>query len=264
MDTAIPRLAAAGIDTARLDCLVLLEDALEIDRTSILARPDFEIPHSTEVELNKKITQRAKHVPLAYIRGKAEFYGREFVVNDNVLCPRPESEAMIDLLKTLPLPTNAHVADVGTGSGCLGITAALELPSSQVDLYDIDQGALDVAKINAARHRVQINFIKSDLLEHVPNKNHYNALLVNLPYVPDDYQINEAAKHEPRLALFGGKDGLDVYRRFWTMISGESSPPDHVLTESLPSQHTQMRVLAAQSGFTLTKTADLIQRFERA
>src|SRR6266508_1210490 len=105
LKSATARLKQAGIASARLDTLVLLEDALGQDRARLLAHPESKIPHSTEVALNTKIAQRATHVPLAYIRGKAEFYGREFAIDKHVLVPRPETETMIDLLKKLPLPT---------------------------------------------------------------------------------------------------------------------------------------------------------------
>jgi release factor glutamine methyltransferase len=103
-------------------------------------------------------------VPLAYLRGKTEFYGREFIVNEHVLEPRPESETMIDILKTLDLPAHTRLADIGCGSGALGITVALERDSSVVTLLDIDSEALAVATKNASQHKVNVRLLCSDLL----------------------------------------------------------------------------------------------------
>ena len=140
--TSTKELQEAGIATARLDCLVLLEDALGVDRASILANLDAKLPQKTEVDLNTKIVQRVRHIPLAYIRGKVEFYGREFVINKHVLVPRPETEMMIDELKAALQKGAPHtecvIVDVGTGSGAIAVTAKLEFPKSHVIATDID------------------------------------------------------------------------------------------------------------------------------
>src|SRR5437868_623002 len=149
---ATKKLHAAGIGSARLDALILLEDELGIDRSRILATTETEISKTKQKRLDAKLKRRQKHLPLAYIRGHTEFYGRKFLVNRHTLEPRPESETMIDVLLMLPLLKDYIYADVGTGTGALGITAALELNSKKVDLYDIDANALAVAKHNLELH----------------------------------------------------------------------------------------------------------------
>lgn len=252
-------LANAHINSARLDCLILLEDALLQDRAQLLAHLEYELQGSVVEKLNTKIAQRASHVPLAYIRGKAPFYGREFIVNRSVLVPRPESEAMIALLKKLPLPSRPRIVDIGTGSGCLGITAALECGAQVVDLYDLDVGALETAKQNATKHQVQANYVQSDLLEHYAGQ--HDVLLANLPYVPTGYPVNKAASHEPKLALFAGEDGLDLYRHFWHQLKMLDVKPQFVITESLASQHDSIRSLALAAGCHLKDTDGLAQSF---
>lgn len=256
------RLHAVDTPSARLDCLILLEDALGRNRASILAHPEAKISKTTELELNKKIAQRATHTPLAYIRGKTEFYGREFIVNSKVLVPRPETETIISILKKLPLPTKPKIADIGTGSGCLGITAALEIPGSFVDLYDIDTNALAVAKKNAAKQAVDAQYYQNDLLEKYQGQ--HDAMLANLPYVPQNYTVNEAARHEPVLALYSGTDGLDHYRRFWKQIAAlpDDSKPAFILTEALPLQHEELARLARKAGYHLEQNDGLIQQFQ--
>ena len=256
---ATDKFESAGIATARLDALVLLEDELNINRAQLLAEPGRELTTAQIKRLNSKIERRMVHEPLAYIRGKTEFYGREFYVNKHVLEPRPESEAMIELLKTLPLKAGCRIADVGTGSGALGITASLELPMCKIDLLEIDNAAIKVAKSNVIKFATKNHVIKSDLLSST-NSN-YDVLLCNLPYVPDDYKINQAAAMEPKIAIFGGSDGLDLYRQLFDQIMHSSQKPAYILTESLPPQHDMLVQIATDNSYKLVKTNDFIQLF---
>jgi release factor glutamine methyltransferase len=158
------QLEVAGIGSARLDALILLEDEFKKDRGWLLAHPETEISISRGKRLDYKLKKRLKHLPLAFVRGHTEFYGRKFLVNRYTLEPRPESETMIELLIKLPLPPKPKIADVGAGSGALGITAALELQTPYVDLYDIDANTLSVARHNQALHELHLYTRKSNLL----------------------------------------------------------------------------------------------------
>jgi release factor glutamine methyltransferase len=309
---ATDNLEKSGINTARLDALVLLEDITEKDRSWLLANPDFEVSDSQVKALQNQIKQRTNHQPLAYVRGKTEFYGREFLVNENVLEPRPESETMIDLLKDLigrnrmqrsdgvqgadeqrtkpyiqygegaaQLATQQSaestsgaagsasrqagaafvIADIGTGSGALAITAKLEIPASRVIAVDIDPNCLKVAEKNASTHKTEINFKQGDLLEPLADRR-LDIVLCNLPYVPDDWQINEAAMQEPRIAIFGGPDGLDLYRKLFEQIDNLSHKPRCILCESLPPQHKKLTTIAKKYSYRLTTTSDFIQLFK--
>jgi release factor glutamine methyltransferase len=257
------QLNEADVGTARLDALVLLEDVTGASRARLLAEPGLELEEGQLQELKKLLSRRALHEPLAYVRGKTEFYGRDFVITPAVLEPRPESETMIDLLKKLPkLPQKPRIADVGTGSGALGITAKLELPGASVELLDLDQEALGVAKTNVDLFTLDISVIQTDLLEG--SGSNYDVLLCNLPYVPDDYQINTAALHEPRLAIFGGPDGLDLYRKLFKQLRNQSSEVLYILTEALPYQHEQLQQIASQHDFSLAGAEGFIQIFEKS
>jgi len=269
----------AGISSARLDALILLEDSLHKDRAWILAHPETKISQAVAGRLSRKVERRARHVPLAYIRGHTEFYGRSFKVNRHVLEPRPESETMIELLKQIvdgeslmvnrnsknhkpktinPLNSLA-IADVGTGNGAIGITAALELPGSTVDLYDISAGCVSVAKHNTHLHELHLHVRKMNLLSRPLRP--YEVILANMPYVPDKWQINQAAMAEPKIAIFGGKDGLDVYRKLFAQLGRFTWKPSYVLTEALPPQHEKLAAIAAAHGFNLRKSDDFIQVF---
>jgi release factor glutamine methyltransferase len=270
----VESLQAAGIGTARLDALVLLEDVTGRDRSWLLAYSESELSATQTAKLEKLLKRRTRHEPLAYLRGQTEFYGREFVLTSAVLEPRPESETMIEQLKALPvfgpvIPNSGaypakrgqviRIADVGTGSGALGITARLELPKTEVDLLEIDPAACKVAKTNVDKFTLNIRVIRSDLL--AASRQDYDVLLCNLPYVPDDYQINRAATREPRLAIFGGPDGLDIYRRLFDQVSQLKKQPLYILTEALPPQHAVLAELAAQAGYRLNASEDFIQVF---
>ena len=264
----------AGIGTARLDSLVLLEDCSDKDRAWLLANPAYELPATVQAKLDILLVRRAQHEPLSYIRGFTEFYGRKFVVNNDVLEPRPESETMIELLKQLahsranclktaetspPGSTSWHIADVGTGSGALGITAKLELPEAKIDLLEIDLKALRVAKTNVDLFTITATVIKSDLL--AASGTQYDILLCNLPYVPENYQINLAASLEPRLAIFGGLDGLDIYRKLFNQLKIVGQKPLYILTESLPPQHATLEQIAKDAGYKQLQADDFIQVF---
>lgn len=261
LKSATSRLDQAGVGTARLDALVLLEDVTNTNRTQLLAHPDSELTVEQQEQLNSLLIRRAQHIPLAYLRGKTEFYGREFVVSPAVLEPRPESETMIELLKQLDVKA-PRIADVGSGSGALGITASLEIPNSDVDLLEIDAEALKISQLNTKKLVSTARCIKSDLLQHAKPRP-YDVILANLPYVPDDHQINEAAMNEPHLAIFGGPDGLDLYRRLFDQLPPHTSNNAFVLTEALPFQHEELTNIASAQNFKLVQVEDFIQVFQK-
>lgn len=266
---ATARLTGVGVATARLDCLVLLEDVTGKERSWLLAHPEDELESYQIKELKSMLRRRVAHEPLAYIRGKSEFYGREFVVNSHTLEPRPETETMIELLLNLVESRKLKVeslVDVGTGSGCIAITTALELPGTKVYATDIDEECLKTARQNAQSLGADVTFLQGNLLRPIPTSflQRPSSILANLPYVPETHQINQAALHEPRRAIFGGKDGLDYYRMLFVQIDEVSNKPVVILAESLPSQHATLTEIATRHGYKLTESRDFIQCFEKS
>jgi len=261
------KLQKSGISSASLDVLILFEDALHQDRSWILAHPEAPLYSQTLQKLNKQIARRIKQDPLAYIRSKTEFYGRYFYINKYVLEPRPESETIITLLKNLLFERQSQclntVVDVGTGSGALAITAKLEIPDSDVIAIDIDPACIKVARKNAEAHDAKIDFFQGDLLKPlISSKFEFQSsiILANLPYVPNDFVVNQAAAMEPGIAIFGGPDGLNIYRRLFEQLAGQNKPK-YVLTESLPPQHIKLAKIAQKAGYKLAATDDFIQVF---
>lgn len=260
VDTMI-RLNTAGVDAPRRDALVLLEDSIEKDRAWVVAHPEHVIDTESTAfhTLKENVERRLRREPLAYIRGRSWFYGRFFAVTPDVMVPRPESEAFIELLKELK---PSDVIDVGTGSGCLAITTKLELPRSKVTAIDISPETLKVAKQNALVHGADIDFIQSDLLTTLTATiQSETTIIANLPYVPDGLITSPEISTEPALALFSGKDGLDHYRKFWDQIKTLKTKPNYILTESLESQHDDIEKLAYIAGYKMQKTEQLTQLF---
>lgn len=258
---SMKRLGESGVDAPRRDSLVLLEDTLDKDRAWVLAHPEKELNKEQTDQLETLVARRVRREPLAYIRGKAWFFGRFFNVNPDVLIPRPESEDTIELVKSID---PKHVVDIGTGSGCLAITIKLELPKTEVTATDIDQKALKVAQKNASYHNANINFVQSDLLSSISELIHTDtAIVANLPYVPSGLITSPEIRQEPSGALFSGTDGLSHYDKFWGQVGELETKPQYVLIESLESQQKDLESLARRAGFTLVRVHVLVSLFKR-
>jgi len=253
-------LTKASISSAQLDCLLLLEDLTGRDRAWLLAHPERELAHKDVKTLDALIKRRSNHEPLAYIRGRSEFYGHEFKVTADTLQPRPETETMLEVFENLALPVSATVADIGTGSGAIAVSVKLLHPGSTVCATEINQSALLVAKRNAENLGAQVEFYEGNLLEPIKDRR-IDVILANLPYVPDGHTINQAAMQEPKIAIFGGPDGLELYRKMFAQIKTLPSSPIYVLTESLPFQHEILADIAASHNYKLVRTEDFIQTF---
>lgn len=280
LNQSINKLDDAGVPTARLDALILLEDVVGKDRAWLLAHPEHELTSQQVSKLASLVARRSKHEPLAYIRGKSEFYGREFLVTPATLQPRAETETMIELLlnlvesKKLKVEGKLQIVDVGAGSGCLAITAKLEFPEAEVYATEINKDALKVAKQNAKKLNAAVKFLQGNLLEPFLSTFDFRlstqfTILANLPYVPNNHTINLAAMQEPKAAIFGGEDGLDLYREMFEQIDKGSGfraqgsvKPAYILTESLPFQHEELANIAKQYGYKQIAKEDFIQLFE--
>lgn len=258
-------LKAAGIATFRLDSLVLLEDCTGIDRAKLIAFPASNLDPTSEKIFRKQIKLRVKQLPIAYIRHKSEFYGREFYIDERVLEPRPESETLIDELKLLASyhSDTFSVLDIGTGSGALIITAKLELPNIDAYGLDLSQDCLNVARRNAKKYTDDITFLKSDLLKEATKlKLNQTILLANLPYVPSGWQINPPAMREPAMAIYGGKNGLSLYEQLFEQ-SNHLKIINWIITESMPPQHEALAKIALEHSFREVRDNDFIQVFSR-
>ncbi len=264
-------LSKSSISTAKLDTEVLLADELNRDRSWLLSHRDHQLKDSQFNKVKKQVARRAKHEPLAYIRGKQEFYRRDFLVTPDTLTPRPETEAMITLAldnikQRFKKNQRLNIIDIGTGSGCIIITMTLELSGHyNADYYglDVSYEALAIAKENSKNLNAKVNFQYSDLLmnalPHLPPAVP-QILLANLPYVPNNFTINLAATHEPKRAIFGGKDGLDYYR---ILFKKARQSANFIYTESLLPQHDELILIAEKYKYRPIKSQGLVQVFHR-
>lgn len=249
----------SNISTARLDALVLLAFVTNQDKAKILAHPESVLPAPQYNTLNQLLDRRSKHEPIAYLTGKKEFYGREFIVTPKVLVPRPESEAFIDILAKFGPLSGKRLLDVGTGSGVLAITAKLENPRLYVAGSDISTDALSVAKHNAELLNADVNFFESSLLTDVHED--FDILIANLPYVPPDYTVPPDLHFEPALALYADNGGLLLIDKFLKQTPGKLLPGGVVLIECLQSQHADVKRLAKAVGLRFIQKNGLILAF---
>lgn len=248
-----------GADAPRTDADLLLADALGVDRLRLLL--DFDKPLTPEelAAYRQRIERRARGVPLAYILGHKEFYGRDFQVSEAVLVPRPETEALVDFaLAHVPEKGSGRILDLCAGTGCIGISVALERPGLEVDLVEIDSDAAEVARRNVELHRVgdRVRVCVGDLFEST--KGNYDAILSNPPYVrsAEIDSLSREVRREPRLALDGGPDGLEVVRRIAAEASSRLLPGGLLALELALEQPAEVAELLRRSGFSQTEVRE--------
>jgi len=211
-------LAQSGIDTARTDAELMLQELLHAKRSDLYLRPDLELSPGQENILAEWVKRRRARMPLQYILHKAWFMDMELYVDERVLIPRPETELLVEtvLEKSRDMPKPLAILDIGTGSGAIAIALAKYIDECRIWATDISDGALEVARRNAERYGMQhkITFLQGDLFEPVRGMK-FNIIASNPPYIreSDIAELEPEVRMEPRLALSGGYDGLDYYRR---------------------------------------------------
>lgn len=236
LTTAIARLTEAKVPSPRMNAELLLRFILDVDRAYLYAHPECELSAEEQARYDEVLRQRASGIPAQYITGHQEFWGMDFIVTPAVLIPRPETEHLIETVLELLTSdfrpqasadprapdvrrprSEVRIVDVGTGSGCIAIALAKELPNAEIHATDISPDALEIAEANAARNQVQarIHFHDTDLLRGV-EENSFDFVVSNPPYVgeseEDQVQL-EVRKFEPRNAVFAGETGLEVIER---------------------------------------------------
>lgn len=263
--TATSQLAAINIPTASLDAEIVLAYVLNKDRTYIHAHPEQTLDHHIHHKADEKLKLRLGRVPIAYITGHKEFHGRNFLVTPFTLIPRPESENIIEALKhilankKLTSTDPIELVDVGTGSGCLGITAKLEFPELNVTLLDISNEALNIAKANAESLSVEVTTIHSDLLQNYLHKP--DIIIANLPYVDRSWERSPETNHEPSIALFADDEGKIIIKTLILQASNFLSLGSYLIIESDPVQHKSLIEFAQNQSFNLIETLDYILVF---
>lgn len=260
---AANQLTAIGIASAKLDVEIILAHTLRQNRTYLHAHDDELLSARHREIADARLQLRLDRTPIAYIVGHKEFYGRLFKVNPATLIPRPESETIITLLKELTAQTTitldsavTRLVDVGTGSGCLGITAKLEIPELEVTLIDISRQALTVAETNATRLHADVALVRSDLLSAYPLSAQY--IVANLPYVDQEWERSPETNYEPALALFAPDEGLALINKLLLQAPSHINAGGYLLLEADPRQHDAIIKSAKSHGFTMREVRDFI------
>jgi len=210
-----------NIDSPRLTIELLLKHVLGLDRIDLYTQFEKPINEGELHTLKEMIQLRAKRVPLQYILGSVEFYGMNYIVNENVLIPRPETEEIVDLIiKSYDTQSKLRILDIGTGSGCIAISLGKHFINSEVYAIDNSTSALKVAKQNSLDLGVEnVKFAYADILSTSP-KLKYDIIVSNPPYVSINEmdEIEPELNYEPKSALTDSLDGLKFYRRFVTIF----------------------------------------------
>jgi release factor glutamine methyltransferase len=246
LDSALVPLRAAKVDTPRLDAEVLLAHCLGVDRAALITDPSRELDGPATRCFQSVMRRRVfEREPVAYIVGRKGFRHIELDVDPRVLIPRPETEHLVEA--ALTLPEGARVADVGTGSGAVALALKNERPDLKLTATDIDEDALEVARANAERLGLDVEFVHADLL---PDGAAFDAVVANLPYVGVGDPFPN--RHEPMLALFGGQDGLDPIRRLVERVESR-----FVAVEVGEGQSGAVAELLAAKGYGIEVIPDL-------
>jgi release factor glutamine methyltransferase len=235
LSSAIDRLTAAQVGSPRMNAEVLLMFTLGCDRAHLYAHPERELSPDETSRYDEALSQRAQGIPSQYITGHQEFWGMDLIVTPAVLIPRPETEHLIETL--LPLAQgmpHPKIVDVGTGSGCIALALAKELPGVVIEATDISPEALEIAKANASRHGLEsrIVFHETDLLEGLPKE--FDFVISNPPYVgeSEEEQVQlEVRKFEPRNAVFAGASGTEVIERLIFQAGNKLKPGGRLIIE---------------------------------
>lgn len=251
---AFLELRQINIPTAQLDAEILMAYTLGCNRPWIHAHGEKELDSTKIKKFEDLVKRRAMREPLAYILGKKEFYGRDFIVSPDVLIPRPETEDLVELVLEIGTKSEkGKVLDVGCGSGAIGITLKLEQPEWNVTLSDISEPALKIARKNAQILKSDVSFIKSDLLSyfHTLEHSHFDLVVANLPYVDHSWQRSPETDFEPPKALFADNDGTDLIQKLIEQSPSVLTDNGYILLEADPEQHESIIASAQKQHLEL-------------
>ena len=240
-------------DTPELDASVLLAHILKKTRTWVMAHPEASLTPEQQNQLNDSLARLENGEPFPYILGHWEFFGLDFDVTPDVLIPRPETELLVEkaIVWLQSSSERKTVADIGTGSGAIAVSIAVNVPNVHVLATDISVAALDVARRNAQKLNIadRIDFMQCDLLppppDLFPTESHFDLICANLPYIPTETLHGLSVyRREPTLALDGGADGLDLFRKLMKIAPGWLAPNGLILLETESTRSMQALSLA--------------------
>ena len=266
-EQAVKELTEAGIELPYLEVQVIFEHFLHLSKAQQILRSEESVSREDAEKTTSAVRRRCSRIPLAYITGHKEFYGLDFIVSENTLIPRPDTETLVDVaLEFLSGRAKAKLLDLCTGTGCTGIAAAGNSDLSSLTLSDISKEALRCAKVNAQRllpPSLPVFFSHSDLFDSITDRD-FDAVISNPPYIRKEYldALSPEVRKEPALALFcNEEDGMGICRKIAEEASGYLVKGGLLAIECDYRQTSALSEIIAQNNFTRIRiTKDLAGR----
>ncbi len=249
LDWTTQHLKKAGCETPRLDAELLLAHARGCPRIQLYVQFQEVVTDAQRAVMRDLVKRRAAAEPVAYLIGHREFFSLDFEVTHDTLIPRPDTETLVlELISVARRQPAPRILELGTGSGCIAISAAVNVPAANVTAVDISPATLEVARRNARRHKVdsRVEFVLGDLFAGLTHGRTFDWIVSNPPYIPQGELATLSADvrlHEPPMALDGGPDGLVVIRRLLSEAPGWLVPGGTLLCEFSPEQSTSLLAL---------------------
>ena len=249
---AVEELEELHIETSRLDAEVLLAHAMRKERLQLYMALEETSDAELESHYKSLIRKRSAHTPVSYLTGHREFMSLDFVVDENVLIPRPETEILVETVSKLG-KAEGLALELGTGSGAIAVSLARYNPGWHIVATDLSMAALVIARENARRHKVidKISFVQADLLGAFSSSHKFNWVVSNPPYIPERSLAQlptDVREYEPMLALNGGIDGLDVIRSVIAGAHAVLKPGGRLVIEIGCGQSAEVQNMAAETG----------------
>jgi release factor glutamine methyltransferase len=255
VDSAYQLFVENDVPSPRLNAELLLLFVLSRERAYLYAHPERELTPDEQSNFDEVVRERARGCPTQYITGHQEFWGLDLLVSPAVLIPRPETEHVVETVLELVKeyrfdgPGRLKLVDVGTGSGCIALALASELPHAEIHACDISEEALEIARVNAARLALggKVLFRKSDLLSVYAGE-HFDFVISNPPYVGEcdaDKVQKQVREFEPKVAVFSGREGMEIYRRLVPQAHKHLRPGGWLVAEIGYSEEDNVRNLLA-------------------
>jgi release factor glutamine methyltransferase len=271
VDSAYQLFVENDVPSPRLNAELLLLFVLSRERAYLYAHPERELTPDEQSNFDEVVRERARGCPTQYITGHQEFWGLDLLVSPAVLIPRPETEHVVETVLELVKeyrfdgPGRLKLVDVGTGSGCIALAMASELPHAEIHACDISEEALEIARVNAARLALggKVLFRKSDLLSVYAGE-HFDFVISNPPYVGEcdaDKVQKQVREFEPKVAVFSGREGMEIYRRLVPQAHKHLRPGGWLVAEIGYSEEDNVRNLLA--GWAETQVTPDLQGIPR-
>ncbi len=249
------KLNSSGVENGKLDSLILLSHAISASKEHVIFNPDLELKPSQQEFFFALIDRRSEREPVSHLIQKREFFGEDFFVNHNVLDPRPDSESLIELvLKNFPdRNRKLKILEIGTGSGCLIISLLKLYKFSEAFGVDISKDALEICQKNSKIHQVEnrLTLKNSDLFSKISPQEKFDLIISNPPYIPSEdikYLEPEVKIYEPILALDGGIDGLDFYKKISSKAANFLTENGKIIFEIGFGQESQIIKICAENN----------------